>query len=132
MATDLELLVNPEAYQARISMLEGYVASLQGIQGEYQSLSAEAVNVFGDDDANLAQAQEAVNKAAQVVGQKIVGGNVQGVGDHDQHFKAWTFCTGFDVADMLVDGSYLVSKFLLGHLFISSISLNALAYTFVI
>ena len=71
MATDLELFVNPEAYASRISMLEGYVVSLQSIKEEYVVLSNDASTVFGTDDENLARAQKIVNDAAQVVQQKI-------------------------------------------------------------
>jgi len=68
----------------------------------------------------------------QIVRQKIVCGDVQGIGDHDQHFQTGAFCTCFNVAHMPTGDVNDLSKFLLGHLFICSISLNALAYTFVV
>ena len=68
----------------------------------------------------------------QIVRQKIVCGDIQSVGDHDQHLKARAFRTGFDVAHVTTCDVYDPSKILLGHLFIHSISLDALAYAFVV
>ena len=63
----------------------------------------------------------------QIVRKEVISGNVQGVGDHDQHFKAWRHTTIFNIAKINRSSMNDLSEILLGHLFISSISLNALA-----
>ena len=65
----------------------------------------------------------------QTVCKEVVSGNVQGIGDHDQHFKAGAFCTRFDVTYMSSGNVYDISEILLGHLFVSSISLDTLDST---
>ena len=45
--------------------------------------------------------------------QKIVGGYVEGVGDQNQQFEAWRFCSSFDITDVTSCDKHNVGKFLL-------------------
>lgn len=71
MAVDLELLVNPDSYRMRIEELQGYLSSLNLLVGNYESLRVKAVTVFGEEDANLAKAQNTVTQSIALVNQKI-------------------------------------------------------------
>lgn len=71
MAVDLELLVNPDSYRMRIEELQGYVSSLNLLVGNYEGLRVRANSVFGEDDENLAKAQQSVTNAIALVNQKI-------------------------------------------------------------
>lgn len=71
MAVDLELLVNPDSYRMRIEELRGYLSSLNLLVGNYENLRAKAVTVFGEEDPNLAKAQNAVAQSIALVNQKI-------------------------------------------------------------
>lgn len=68
----------------------------------------------------------------QVVRQEIVCGDVQSVGNHDQEFETRISPSGFYVADMLIIYGNSLPEILLRHLFVGSISLDALAYAFVV
>ena len=64
----------------------------------------------------------------QIIRQKIVCGDIESVGDHDQEFKTWGTASVFDVAKINGSGMDNITKILLGHLPISSVSLDAFAY----
>ena len=68
----------------------------------------------------------------QVVGQKIICGNIQGIGDHDQHFQTWTFCSSFDSADVLVIHKDDLPEGILRELLICPVLLYAPAYAFIV
>ena len=68
----------------------------------------------------------------EIVREEIICRNVQSVGDHDQELKARISASGFYIADMLIIYSNGLTKILLGHLLIHSVSFDALAYTVVV
>lgn len=60
MAQELELKVDSNKYEARISMLEGYVNQLEGLMGRYEALKNSVGDFMGNDD-NVEKAKEAAN-----------------------------------------------------------------------
>lgn len=106
----------------------------------YQS-SLQELNRFGEDGFFVVVAVEQQimdfctdrgTGMLQIVRKEVVSGNVQRVGDHDQKLKARRSTAILNIAEINRSSMNDLPEILLGHLFVSSISLDALAYTFVI
>ena len=59
MAQDLELKVESNKYQARISTLEGYVAKLENLVQEYTAMKNRVSDFLDDSDDSFVDAQTA-------------------------------------------------------------------------
>lgn len=64
---ELRLKVSAEEYIRRIGILDAKINELGGILTEYQSARNEAVQVLGDDDANLNRMQAAIDQNIKAV-----------------------------------------------------------------
>lgn len=60
MAQEMEIRVDSNKYEARISMLEGYVHQLEGLMGRYEALKNSVGNFMGEG-IGYAKAMEAAN-----------------------------------------------------------------------
>ena len=74
MATEdsLRLFVPSNEFATRIATLDSYITQLEGVLTDYEQLKAEATDVFGEDDSNLAKVRANVE-----VNIKAVKGNLQ-------------------------------------------------------
>ena len=64
MAQELEIKVDSNKYEARISMLEGYVNRLEGLMGRYEALKNSVGDFMGEDD-NIEEAKRAADVGIQ-------------------------------------------------------------------
>ena len=64
MAQDLEIKVDSNKYEARISMLEGYVNRLEGLMGRYESQKNSVSDFMGEGDG-VEEAKAAANVGIQ-------------------------------------------------------------------
>ena len=73
-ASDLILNVSTDKYSARISMLQGYVQSLQNIVQQYEDLRGKVDSIWTDAEAD--QYKQSVTENIGKVNQAIEAANV--------------------------------------------------------
>ena len=66
-----ELYVSKDGFERELAELDGKLSKLNGPLTEYQQKKAEASRVWGEQDENLAKAQQMCDTAIRVVEKKI-------------------------------------------------------------
>jgi predicted RNase H-like nuclease (RuvC/YqgF family) len=70
-AGNFELYVSNEKFTQELSQLDSKLGSLRGLVEEYQAKKEQARQVWGEEDENLAKAQNMCEAAIQAVNKKI-------------------------------------------------------------
>ena len=68
---DFELYVSKEKFTQELNQLDAKLNSLNQLLQRYQELKNRSTRVWGDQDENLAKAQQACQTAIEVVNKKI-------------------------------------------------------------
>ena len=70
-AGNFELYVSKETFSNELAQLDAKLGSLNGLLAQYQAKKQQAAQVWGDEDENLAKAQQMCESAIRVVQKKI-------------------------------------------------------------